>query len=1093
MSNISSKLSLAIVLTLAMFFGACAGGTGKIGNTGGGGGSSNGDTTVEQVTITLPTGVSASTPITVGGTIQLTAWDKLEDGSMVNSTATVTWTSSNTAVATVNTTGLVTITGVGTVTITALASPSGQTGSVTLTGVAKTSGGGGGGAATLQSMAVTPSSPAVALGRSQQFAATGTYSDGSSKDVTSSATWTSSATSIASVTSGGLAQSLTVGASTITATVGSVTANTTFTVGPKVVVAVAISPSNPTIGAGQSVQFTSTATYSDGTTGDVTSSTTWSSSPTSVMTVNAGGLALALSKGSFTLTATAGGQTAMITGTIGNPVATGIQISPASASIPSGSTQTFHATATMSDGTTQDVSSSTSWQSSNNSVATVDNSGVATAVGAGVALITGTYQTFSTGASITVTSATAQSITVTPAIASIAKGTTQQFTATATLTDGSTQNVSASATWASTSTSVATVAPGGLATGVAQGNTTISAAYGGKTGNAALAVTNATLVAIVITPPAPAVASGGTLQLKATGTFSDLTTQDLTSTLTYVSTNNSVATVDSSGVVHGGTPGTATITASQGSVSTQFTVTITNATLQSIAITPASPTFAAGSTQQFTATGTYSDGSTQDVTSTVLWLSSNPLVASVDLSGMATGISAGTTTITGTILLVSGSTDVTVSSATITAVTVTPSTATVAAGQSQAFTASASLSDGTSQDVTASAHWGVSNPLVALVSNLILNPGTATGLTAGTTQVTASIGGVTGSATLTVGAATVTGVTVNPPTVSIAQGVPTNLTATATYSDGSSADVTLSATWQSSSPSVAGVILGLVTPLTVGSSTVSATLQGQTGSSAVTVTAATLSSIAITPTTLSLPLGLSGQLAAIGTYSDGTVQNITNTVHWASSLGSIATVSGAGLVVSLMPGTTTVSATLGSVTANVDITISPATLQSIAVTAPQNSVALGFALQLTATGTYSDGSTQNVTALVQWSSSSGAVASVNVAGLVSGLLAGSFTATATLQGVSGQLGVTISPAVLQSLSISPTGLLSALLGHQLALTGTFSDGSTQVITSGVHWSVSATLLASISNTGFLLPLGLGNITVTATFGGLSAQVNITLI
>ena len=90
---------------------------------------------------------------------------------------------------------------------------------------------------------------------------------------------------------------------------------------------------------------------------------------------------------------------------------------------------------------------------------------------------------------LTVTAATLQSIAVTPANPSIAKGLTQQFTATGTYSDGSTQNLTTQVTWASATTSVATITSGGLATGVATGTSTISATLGGITGSTVLTVT----------------------------------------------------------------------------------------------------------------------------------------------------------------------------------------------------------------------------------------------------------------------------------------------------------------------------------------------------------------------------------------------------------------------------------------------------------------------------------------------------------------------------------------------------------------------------------------------------------------------------
>jgi uncharacterized protein YjdB len=175
--------------------------------------------------------------------------------------------------------------------------------------------------------------------------------------------------------------------------------------------------------------------------------------------------------------------------------------------------------------------------------------------------------------------------------------------------------------------------------------------------------------------------------------------------------------------------------------------------------------------------------------------------------------------------------------------------------------------------------------------------------------------------------------------------------------------------------------------------------------------------------------------------------------------------------------------------------VSAAILQSINVTAAQNSFALGFTLQLTATGTYSDGSTQDLTATAGWTSNNPVIALINSTGIVSGLTAGGVTATATLQGVSGSLNVTVNAATLLSISVSPSSvnLLSILLKQQFTVTGHFSDGSTQTLSAGTHWSCSNGLLATVNSTGLLTALGLGNLNVTATYGTLTASATVSIL
>src|SRR5262249_22975462 len=149
---------------------------------------------------------------------------------------------------------------------------------------------------------------------------------------------------------------------------------------------------------------------------------------------------------------------------------------------------------------------------------------------------------------LTVTAAVLQSIAVTPANPTVAKGQTDQFTATGTLSDGSHQDLTSSVTWASSNTAVATINTAGLTTAVADRTTNISSTPTGSSGSPALTVTAAVLQSIAVTPANPSVAKGLTEQFTATGTFSDGSHQDLTSSVTWASATASVATITAAGL-----------------------------------------------------------------------------------------------------------------------------------------------------------------------------------------------------------------------------------------------------------------------------------------------------------------------------------------------------------------------------------------------------------------------------------------------------------------------------------------------------------------------------------------------------------------
>jgi hypothetical protein len=266
-------------------------------------------------------------------------------------------------------------------------------------------------------------------------------------------------------------------------------------------------------------------------------------------------------------------------------------------------------------------------------------------------------------------------------------------------------------------------------------------------------------------------------------------------------------------------------------------------------------------------------------------------------------------------------------------------------------------------------------------------------------------------------------ISVTPPAPQVAAGSTTQLTATGTYTDGSMKDLTPTATWVSSTPSVATVSAGLVScsanATSSGYATISATGATATGttsgSTTVTCLAPVLKSITIAPTQLTLPSGGTAQLAATGNFSAGPAQSITNTVQWSSSVSSVATVSATGLVTcsagATMNGSSTITATSGSISASIGVTCQAPQLKYIKVTPEKNcEIRAGGKLQLTAIGTFASGATKNVTATATWTSSNSGVATV-LAGLVSckaphSYYDGHATISASVGSVSGSTYVT---------------------------------------------------------------------------------------
>ena len=681
------------------------------------------------------------------------------------------------------------------------------------------------------------------------------------------------------------------------------------------------------------------------------------------------------------------------------------------------------------------------------------------------------------------------SITVTPANPTIAKGNTQQFTATGHFTSGKTENLTPFVAWGSGKTSVATITAGGLATGVTQGSSSITATMGSIPGSTTLTVAPPTLVSIAVSPATPSVAVGNTQQFTAMGTYSDGSPGSLP-TAVFSSSNPMVASITSAGFATGVAIGSTNITATLGGVTSPAdSLTIVGPTLNSIIVTatkgstnPAAPSLANGTSVQLYATGIYNNNSTQELTSQVNWSSNSANAAVSNASGsqgLVSTATVGTATVTATLGQISGGALVTITAPVLQSIAIAPTTISAwSAGLNQQFTATGTFTDGSTQDLTTSATWSSSNTGVATIIASGTQAGLATSVAQGAVTISAMASGIDASTQLlTVGPAALISVTVSPANPYVALGTTQSFTATGNYTDGSSADLTSSVTW-SATPNPSGAATfaaNVATATTQGVVTITATTSSSiAGSTQMTVTAATLTSIAVTPGTASIYQGGTQQFVATGTFSDGTTQNLTGSVLWGTSNGGVATIgtsgANAGLATSVGGGTASISATLNSIISTNtggDGVLTVVAITSIAVAPANPTLPLGNA-QFTATATYADNTTSDVTASAIWSSSNTAVATISSTGQANVLEAGTSTITATYGPVSGStlLTVSVPTVVLQSIAVSPNGVSLNYNGtQQFTATGTYSDGSTQDITSTATWSSANPAIVTIGSAG----------------------------
>ncbi len=338
---------------------------------------------------------------------------------------------------------------------------------------------------------------------------------------------------------------------------------------------------------------------------------------------------------------------------------------------------------------------------------------------------------------------------------------------------------------------------------------------------------------------------------------------------------------------------------------------------------------------------------------------------------------------------------------------------------------------------------------------------------------------------------------ISPATPSVAPGTARQLAATGTYSDGGTRDLTSQVAWASSAIAVATIDgTGVVHALTPGSSTVSATLNGASTSTLVSVTDAVLKSIAVTSPAASFAKGVSKALVATGTFTDNSQKDITTMVEWTSSAPTV-TIAADGLATGVAVGTAEITATVGTLTASTTLAITAAELSELEIAPLAPHVPLATQLQLTATGTYTDGTTADLTAMVTWSSTTIATAAIAAGGKVTGVEVGTSLVTASLGALSAQTTLTVTTAALVSIAVTPA-TVEVVPGATAALvaTGTYSDASHQDVTASATWLAQAPSVVAVSTTGtrgIVTGVAVGSSAVTASIGSISGAATATVV
>ncbi|MGE3525935.1 MAG: Ig-like domain-containing protein, partial [Gemmatimonadales bacterium] len=478
------------------------------------------------------------------------------------------------------------------------------------------------------------------------------------------------------------------------------------------------------------------------------------------------------------------------------------------------------------------------WSSDNPAVATVTDSGVVHAASGGSATIIATSGAHRDIATLTVRGAatpervTVASVAVSGVPASVTAGETVELTAEIKGADGAVLG-DRPVVWTSSDPAVARVTQVGVLTALAPGTATITATSEGRSGTASLTIKPVAIASVSLTPSRGSIKVGGTLRLSAD--VRDARGNAVAGrAVEWSSSDERVATVSPAGVVTGVSTGSATITGvTEGRRgTTALTVVADRAEVARVLITPATGSLNPGETLQLTAQ--LQDGRGAAITDrTPAWSSSNPAIATVSPTGLVTAAGEGTATITAASDERSASARITVQPAPVAAISVSSPPASLPEGES--FQLNALVRDGRGNVLSGrDLRWSSDNPRVASVSQT----GRISAESPGSAKITVVSEGKSVSVTVTVPrpVPTVASVGLSPASGNLNEGQTLQLSAVPRDARGGTMDRPVS--WSSSNESVARVSsTGLVTAVSAGSATITATSDGRSSTAAIAVAA----------------------------------------------------------------------------------------------------------------------------------------------------------------------------------------------------------------------------------------------------------------
>lgn len=609
------------------------------------------------------------------------------------------------------------------------------------------------------------------------------------------------------------------------------------------------------------------------------------------------------------------------------------------------------------------------------------------------------------------------------------------------------------------------------------------------------------------------------IQLDQNGKLSDISDK-----VTWQSNDNTIASIDSSGVATGINEGDAEISATLGNMQQTVSLNVHNKNVLSLIVSPPTGITLVGLSKPFAAELLFSDFTTQDVTANALWSSSDEAVGTIDSNGLAFAVTAGQSQITANFQSVTATAELDVLAGTPTELVIQPGNSSIQTGTEINYQGLIKIDDAGAIhiiDVTEDLLWATDNDSVASISNNTGRRGVAKGISAGDIEVfaTLSIDGIslTASAKLAVTAVTLTDLQVSPSRADVIKGVYGRLYATAYFSDGSSADVTESAAWLSADPEIVKVgnatfLPGYAYAVEVGDTNLTATFLGQSVTVPISINAATLERIDVSPINEHAFVGINVQYAAIGVYSDGQKYDLTKLVSWSASDANVAIFDGVmtGYIHAIGAGNAEITASFDGLQGKANLAVEAAPIiNQLIITPADGAVYLGGGVFFQATLHYADGSTENVSYPSFWFSSDTDVLSFAGGGAYTGQSLGSTVgvgvttitanysdnSTVPATQYSATTTFTVTDEIIIDLEITPKDTYS-MAGQVVQFTASAelsNGGATQDATLNSTWSSSDTAIASVNKYGQVHSLQAGTAVIKAVNGQLSSETNITVV